>query len=341
MLKKEKLFNEINILFSTLITNIIHQNQARNFDINQNIQPVLAEILNIIYDLNLVDLDRDGNYNYSSLSINQPAIDLGDRQKGVCFQITTDNSLNKIKDTLKKFNDHKLYETYVNLMHLIIGEKKKYRGEVPEFEDFDFSFSRNVIDTNDMIKVISDINDINKLKNLRVLLQNHINNAGQIISYSTSLDNIPTKYPDCYSGILEFMGNKEGDEGYEQEKINVIKFINKFNTLDFNIRGVIQKIIEVANSVDDQGINFTGYPLSTLIENDRKFGDTLYYMHQFGLIETPDDTGTDFSRLSVNIEVEEDYRIDYLNIIVNYSKTNQIPLSQWIINMDFTFLNKL
>jgi hypothetical protein len=52
-------------------------------------------LLNTAYDYNLENLNREQN--------NYPAIDLGDHERGIAFQVTASDELRKIKETVTKF----------------------------------------------------------------------------------------------------------------------------------------------------------------------------------------------------------------------------------------------
>lgn len=69
-----------------------------------------------MYQINLI--------NMNIIKVNFPAIDLGDKKARVCFQITSDGSSSKLKDTIKTFDRHDLSVDFSNLIFLCISADK-------------------------------------------------------------------------------------------------------------------------------------------------------------------------------------------------------------------------
>ena len=93
-------------------------------DINKDAQTILIPLLAEVYgyqNLNNLDFTEGSNY---------PSVDLGDETARVAFQITATRGIKKVKDTLTKFVEHKLYEKYERIIIYIITERqKKYEDE--------------------------------------------------------------------------------------------------------------------------------------------------------------------------------------------------------------------
>lgn len=146
MLRSSELLEEIIEYFSILIKYIELNNDIGNFDFNRKSEDFFCGLLNLVYKLNLENLNK--------LKMNFPAIDLGDKEKRICFQVTTNSTFGKIKETLDKYCSKKLYEDFDFISILIIGDKGKHRKEI-EYVEFDFSYKDNLLDTNDIVKEIS------------------------------------------------------------------------------------------------------------------------------------------------------------------------------------------
>ena len=69
------------------------RNKLGLFDLTKFSEDFFKELINIIYDLNLVNLNRERN--------NNPGLDLGDKVKKRAFQITSTKKSQKIKQTLE------------------------------------------------------------------------------------------------------------------------------------------------------------------------------------------------------------------------------------------------
>ncbi len=124
MLDEVSLDAKISSLLAILFKTVENDNSMGYTTLNKKIQLLYAFLLNIIYDYQLIDLDREKR------GILFTGIDLGDNVKGVCYQVTSDNSLEKIKETINKYNNKKYYNDYPVLNHIIIGTKKNYTGTV-------------------------------------------------------------------------------------------------------------------------------------------------------------------------------------------------------------------
>lgn len=80
---------------SVLAYCIENSNQRNLQDINIYSEGVACGLLNILWGTNLIDLNREVSGNY-------PAIDLFDVENSIFLQVTSDDSLKKIRDTVVK-----------------------------------------------------------------------------------------------------------------------------------------------------------------------------------------------------------------------------------------------
>ena len=76
-------------------------------------------LFNRIYGLDLI--------NVNSIASSYPAIDLGDTNSSICYQITFENTLKKIKETRKKYEEHDIDKDYKKLIIFIYGAKPSSR----------------------------------------------------------------------------------------------------------------------------------------------------------------------------------------------------------------------
>ena len=139
-------------------------------DINRESENVLAELLSEIYGHTALK-----NLNTSE-GPNFPAIDLGDKETGIAYQITSKADSRKIKGTLKKFVDHKLYEQYNRLVIYCLTEKQKtYQGR--GFDEiiqgkFTFDKKNDILDYQDLINEISGFS-LEKSRKVEDILEQH------------------------------------------------------------------------------------------------------------------------------------------------------------------------
>ena len=123
-------------------------------DINVESENLLRQLFSVVYghkDLKNLNLSEGLNF---------PAIDLGDDEARIAYQITSTTDIQKIKNTLKKFVNHKLYERFDRLIIYVLTEKQKtYRATGLEKikDSFSFDIENDVLDYQDLLKEISDL----------------------------------------------------------------------------------------------------------------------------------------------------------------------------------------
>ena len=165
-LKNQRLISSItgNLAFLSKSTSL--ENVIGLFDSNRAAQDFYKGLLSLIFDYtNLEDLDKFNN------TTNYPAIDLGDVEAKIAFQITSDSSSTKIKDTIKKFLQHKLHENYDRLIMLIIGTKQSYSTSFDTQGKFTFSKETDIWDDNYLINEIDKIESTQKLEDIEKYLK--------------------------------------------------------------------------------------------------------------------------------------------------------------------------
>ena len=101
-----------------------------------------------------------------------PAIDLGDEEARVAFQITSTTNINKVKDTLQKFVDRELYKEYNRLIIYILTERQKsYSKEACQLivqDKFDFEPDRDILDFRDILRDIGGFqtSQVHRIQNI-------------------------------------------------------------------------------------------------------------------------------------------------------------------------------
>lgn len=181
----------------TLITCYVRFKTSANLnDINTLLETSFKEILNIIFDYNLVNLNSDYLY---------PAIDLGDVENRISFQITSTNDSSKISKTIKKFRENELDKDYDKLRFLIIDEKKAYRPKVSLDTEY-FSLKNDVISVFELTKYIKDLN-IEKKEQIIKILDNTIGNYNIDIN-----SNIESNEVNTIISIIQLLSNESCDE---------------------------------------------------------------------------------------------------------------------------------
>ncbi|MEG4233995.1 SMEK domain-containing protein [Microcoleus sp. Pol11C3] len=115
----ERAQKRIRDLMSLFVNQVKSATAMQKTDINKLAQTLLIPLLAEVYGYqNLNDLDFTEGSNF-------PSVDLGDETARVAFQITATSGIEKVKHTLTKFVEHKLYEKYERVIIYIITERQK------------------------------------------------------------------------------------------------------------------------------------------------------------------------------------------------------------------------
>lgn len=154
MIESSNLFNKINDHIAVLHLKVKQKGDAGLHDDKIMCENIFKDLFNIIYDLSLQNLNTEG--------ANHPAIDLGDTSKGICYQITFNNSAQKIKDTKHQYNKHKFNEVYSELRIFIFNDKPKKREK-----------DECVFYTGDIIRAIKELS-FEKLSKIACLLDREL-----------------------------------------------------------------------------------------------------------------------------------------------------------------------
>lgn len=122
-----------------LQTMLERRTDLESYEENHDLEDVICELLNLAYGYKLENLNRE--------TPNHPAVDLGDKDRGICVQVTADNSRGKITRTLELFDQHGLSQTYSRVIVFVLGRRGSFKKEFsaatvsfsPEQDLMDFS----------------------------------------------------------------------------------------------------------------------------------------------------------------------------------------------------------
>lgn len=115
--------HRIRELMSIFVTQVKGATTVHMTDINHVSETVLIPLFAEVYGYKNLR-----NLNYTD-GLNYPGIDLADETAKVAIQVTATSGSEKVKDTLRKFIDYKLYEKYNRLIIYILTEKQgSYSG---------------------------------------------------------------------------------------------------------------------------------------------------------------------------------------------------------------------
>jgi hypothetical protein len=124
-----------------------------------------SRVLNEIYDLQLVVLDRE--------AMNFPGVDLGDEVNGRCFQITSDKRGEKIQHTLDMYVKHQLNIRFGKLQVLVIGDKQTTYNSLSLPPGLSFRWPEDVVDISDLMHIIDGL-DTERLERIARIVQQEV-----------------------------------------------------------------------------------------------------------------------------------------------------------------------
>ncbi|HET6384111.1 MAG TPA: SMEK domain-containing protein [Armatimonadota bacterium] len=159
--------HEIAMLLSRFSTEAALLQAAYFTDLNRAAQDLLRDILARTHGLPaLRNLDRD--------KPNHPAIDLGDLDAKVAFQVTGDPSGPKIRDTLQTFFTQELNQSYSVVYVFVLGKKQtRYQVDLANVmpHSFAFSFDKHVLDFESLSGCIQALSQDKQSEILAILEQ--------------------------------------------------------------------------------------------------------------------------------------------------------------------------
>ena len=145
---KEKIIN----CLKDLERHAIFSNRAGRFDLNKDAEEFYRDLLNLFFDWNLKNLNTDKNSNYEGA-------DLGDVEKGIAVQVTSENNSEKVHNSVKGFKNKSLRQGYKELYILMFEGKSDFpRANFAKTVDGTFIFDKfkHIIDHSDLCAKLKD-----------------------------------------------------------------------------------------------------------------------------------------------------------------------------------------
>jgi hypothetical protein len=174
--------------------------------------------------------------NLNDVRLNEPGIDLGDKQNGIAFQITTNKTSAKVKETLEKITDeHK--KDYNKFKIFILGTKQSSYTIPEDLKNaVNFDESEDILDFQDIESKILSLS-IEKIKQVYEFLEENLIRVygdlgvdetpdGESTSILPSLENNPVY---TFSNIELLYSYLESDSGSSLTEDIKEDFNNAFN----------------------------------------------------------------------------------------------------------------
>ncbi len=330
MLNKKEMFEQINFYLSHLKVYIEMENTNGSFDINKYCEDFIAELLNLVFGLELENLNL--------LSMNFPTVDLADDDACICFQVTSSRGAKKIRDTLDKFKEKKLYKKYQSIRFFILGDKKNYSSGF-KYKEFEFNKDRDILDFTDLSNEIRRIKDIKKLNEILDLLRKNVKSVEpkKRISMLDGIENIKLHKGKSYRKlIVDFYGDK-----IESEEANVIindieYFGKQLLDLNRNTREVIFAITKKYHKLKDT-VLFNKHEVARFLNtSDNRLYNEINILMQRGFVEVIEETGDDYDELKF-YDKNKDWEI--LSSLIKFCNKYKRDIGKILLDLDLTILD--
>lgn len=157
-------------LMAWFVIRVSGANAAGRTDLNTIAETLLIPLFAEVYNYrNLKNLNSE--------KINFPAIDLGDDDAKVAFQITARSDISKIRSTLQKFENFNLHQRYSTLyIYDLVNKQRKFRDNLRKTVEKDgYFFDRGscVLDYHDVIREASGLS-IEKVLKIQSILESYL-----------------------------------------------------------------------------------------------------------------------------------------------------------------------
>ena len=170
MLVKQKFLNYITEKLAHLKALVATQNAIHFYDINIVAEDFFRELLNAVYDYSLLNLNHANQ--------DAVAIDLGDAEKRVAIQVTSERTKPKVQKTIDKFAANGLADDYDEIKILIIGDRT---GNYPTLKlppSVSFDGKTDVIDIKSLTRKIATL-EIDKLRSIADVIKKQMGESSE------------------------------------------------------------------------------------------------------------------------------------------------------------------
>ena len=319
------------------------RNRLQLYDLTKFCEDFFREILNIIYNLDLINLNNE--------RVNEPGIDLGDKREKVAYQITSAKYSPKIKATLEAITDQQKKD-YKTFKVLIIGEKAtSYTIDDTLLNEFFFKTDQHILDLDDLLKdiIVADIAVLDTLysifqkefRQVRIELE-PIDSVGNFeSSLYNQLEQVPNKKPLNANKLSEFLDDDD-DDGFDDSTVSFNTICALYSKLSKIPRATREFIPIIAERGTKKGFNhmYEEYGiLPQVLKNilrltDSELQSEITILSDSGVIYFGEDYIGDVLQQYITLSDMT------LNVIIDWCLDNNVSLRKLFNTMDWTVLDK-
>jgi predicted transcriptional regulator len=260
---------------------VVRSMSGRNLtDVNRRCENFFCGILNLVFDLSLVDLNLEEQ--------NAAAIDLGDKNARVCFQVTATSASTKVHDAIAKFLDHKLDADYDKLKFLMLVEKKGYTTTFDTKGRFVFDKKTDILDVDDLLDAVEKLS-LERLTELSEFIDAHLHPVTRALSPKSLLAQAEVIAPKEPKTARAFLDDCGVDDAADRKKAmsRLLELHRRLAQLSHKQRELIAFMIEYGKESEfgsrvAMGIQTLQQKLNL---DDREMRDYYDALHEAGFLD--------------------------------------------------------
>ena len=213
-------------------------------DGNKLSENFFRDLLNDTFGYNLKNLNNDNP--------NCAGVDLGDEKEKICIQVTSDNSSEKIQESINKTENDGRHNNYDRIVIMIIGYNTTR---------FKFNFKKDIWDLSDIARKIQDSNDIGIATKVSDFLDSQLD---PVIGINPIILN-DQDMALLIDSIYDFLNHIESEDGLKKFKLEKREddFIIKKNYLNNVDDPLFNNEIKPNLKYDSEIADFLGNPINS------------------------------------------------------------------------------
>jgi len=197
-MNRKEYLSEISTYLARFSAEVEHHNSVSEYDINIHAEDVIIPILNILFDLKLINANR--------IKKNFPAVDLIDTENKISLQVTSTLSKDKINTTIEKYFEHKLNERF-DILYFYIprSPEKKITFTIPkEYKDrIDFDISEHLFTNKNIYERIRALSSLEKVISIYKILRSEFSEVKIKARKPNKTPRKETKSEKLFSNLLK------------------------------------------------------------------------------------------------------------------------------------------